>query len=55
MDPWERLKPILETLYMSEKRKLADVIEQMKNQHGFNRLYVGLDLDIFSVTRRRTH
>lgn len=25
-DPWERVKPILETLYMSNKRHLADVI-----------------------------
>jgi hypothetical protein len=45
VDPWERLKPILETFYMSEKRKLVDVMEQMKEGHGFDRLYVGHALD----------
>ncbi|KAJ4302819.1 hypothetical protein N0V90_001710 [Kalmusia sp. IMI 367209] len=32
------MKPILEILYMSEKKKLADVALQMKTQHGFDRL-----------------
>ncbi|KAH8702802.1 hypothetical protein GQ44DRAFT_753373 [Phaeosphaeriaceae sp. PMI808] len=38
MDPWERVKPIIETLYMLEKRRLAQVVSLMKSEHHFDRL-----------------
>ncbi|OAL44878.1 hypothetical protein IQ07DRAFT_549222 [Pyrenochaeta sp. DS3sAY3a] len=39
-DIWDSMKPIIENLYMSEKRKLADLIFEMKTRHNFDRLYV---------------
>ncbi|KAI9764311.1 MAG: hypothetical protein M1840_008529 [Geoglossum simile] len=33
---WELLKPDLERLYLDEKRKLSEIIEIMKWQHGFD-------------------
>ena len=38
-DSWERVKPILEVLWLTEKRKLADVVSVMKTHHSFDRLY----------------
>jgi hypothetical protein len=43
-DPWEQMKPIIETLYMAEKRKLAYVVREMKSHHGFDQLYVPMIL-----------
>lgn len=54
-DPWEAVKPILEILYMSEKKKLKGVAFEMKTQHGFDRLYVAVSVGIlqseFLLTR----
>jgi hypothetical protein len=38
MDRWEELKPIIEQLYLQEKKKLADVILILKNDYGFEAL-----------------
>ncbi|KAF2475822.1 uncharacterized protein BDR25DRAFT_278511 [Lindgomyces ingoldianus] len=35
-DRWEELKPIIEQLYLKEKKKLADVVRILKNAHGFD-------------------
>ena len=38
MDRWEELKPVIEQLYLNEKKKLADVVLTLKNDYGFNAL-----------------
>jgi hypothetical protein len=38
MDRWEELKPIIERLYLNEKKKLADVVSILKNDYGFDAL-----------------
>jgi hypothetical protein len=38
MNRWEELKPIIEQLYLQEKKKLADVVLTLKNDHGFDAL-----------------
>ncbi|KAF2266840.1 hypothetical protein CC78DRAFT_594620 [Lojkania enalia] len=36
MDRWEELKPIVEKLYLLEKKRLADVVLILKNDYGFD-------------------
>jgi hypothetical protein len=40
-DRWEELKPDIEILWLSEKRKLTDVILEMKTRHHFDAVCVG--------------
>ncbi|KAF1955045.1 hypothetical protein CC80DRAFT_475126 [Byssothecium circinans] len=35
-DRWETLKPVIEQLYLYEKRKVSDVVVLMRNDHGFD-------------------
>ncbi|ORY14914.1 hypothetical protein BCR34DRAFT_598820 [Clohesyomyces aquaticus] len=35
-DRWEQFKPVIELLYMSEKKKLSEVAETMKRDHEFD-------------------
>ncbi|CAO2655582.1 Nn.00g043850.m01.CDS01 [Neocucurbitaria sp. VM-36] len=35
-DRWEQLKPVIEQLYLKDKRKLAEVVSEMKNKHKFD-------------------
>jgi hypothetical protein len=37
---WERIKPILQRLYVVEKRPLRDVVNILDRQHGFRATYV---------------
>lgn len=32
---WEILKPIIERLYVHEEHKLSELMQIMKDQHGF--------------------
>jgi len=38
MNRWEELKPIIEQLYLQEKKKLDHVILTLKNDYGFDAL-----------------
>jgi len=35
-DRWEQLKPVIERLYLNEKKKLSDVVEILKKDYGFD-------------------
>lgn len=34
-DPWTTYKPIIERLYIEEKRPLREVVQVMEREHGF--------------------
>lgn len=34
-DPWTTYKPIIQRLYIEEKRPLKEVIQVMEREHGF--------------------
>lgn len=34
-DPWTTYKPIIQRLYIEEKRPLKEVIQLMETEHGF--------------------
>jgi hypothetical protein len=36
LDPWERMKPIIERLYVVERKKLLDIVLEMKARHNFD-------------------
>ncbi len=38
IDRWEELKPIVEQLWLVDKKKLAEVVLTMKNDYNFDRL-----------------
>jgi hypothetical protein len=35
-DPWEEMKPHIEQLWLTERRKLPFVVSEMKARHGFD-------------------
>ena len=37
---WERIKPVLQRLYVVEKRPLRDVVNILDQHHGFRATYV---------------
>ena len=37
---WGLLRPVIERLYLDENRRLSEVIEIMKTEHGFDAVYV---------------
>jgi hypothetical protein len=52
MDPWERVKPILESLWIGEKWQLSRIVQEMRTHHDFYRVYVP---HIPSLQSKRTY
>jgi hypothetical protein len=36
IDPWERMKPKIQHLYLVERKKLSDIVLEMKARHNFD-------------------